>query len=397
MNQAILIFKKELKEMLRDKRVVYNAVFGPIFLIFLMVYAFGFVIESVSKDVKRTLHVVGSQSLPPFLESPETKIAFDIKRVDTKEAGLKLINDGKADLLLEVLPPETGVVSAFPQQVIEAYFDNDRERPKITLAVLQKLIQMENEKSLVSTLEAKNVPKSAMEPIKLDEKPIASPAANVGGFLAGFLPYIIVMWAFYGASGSAAETVAGEKEKNTLETLLIVPVERTQIALGKFIGLTCLSSISIVSAFVGLVVTAAIGGSRAKALFPEGVHFTFGSIVTIILIALPMAAMFAGILLALSTRARNMRECQTQLALVSFVVITPAVFSQFIGMTSYANAAWVNFVPILNTATVLKSALLGKTDWSAIGITVGISLALAYLTTMWAVRLFRREEVLAKI
>lgn len=396
MTHAILIFKKEVKEMVRDKRVVYNAVFGPIFLIVLMIYLFGFVINTVSNEKKRTIHIVGSSPLPKFLDTPGAKEAFEVKRVDTIDAGQKLINEGKADVVLEVESPDPNVETPYPQEVIRAYFDDQQERPKILLNALDKLAEVVNKAALTNVMMERQIPQQAIEPIKIEQKPVPHPK-SVGGFLAGFLPYLIVIWAFYGAFGSASEMVAGEKEKNTLETLLIVPVERTQIAIGKFLSLMVLSVCSMLSSFVGIVLMGTFGGKQVSALFPEGIHFSAMSIITILLIMLPLAAMFAGLLLAVSTRARNTRDCQTQLTLVSFVVLMPAIFSQFIGLTSFAKAAWVNFVPILNSATVLRSVLLSKTDWSAVGITVATSLVLAYLTTAVSIRLFKREEVLAKI
>ncbi|MBX3118890.1 MAG: ABC transporter permease [Fimbriimonadaceae bacterium] len=396
MKPAILILKKEVLEMLRDKRVVYNAVFGPLFIIVLMVFALGFVMETVKKDVPSKVHVIYEGELPAYIQSPDGEKGPEIIRVPDVETAQKLVEDGKADVVLEIVPLSTTELTPYHQQIINAYFDPDRERSGVILSQLQRGIQEQNDKAVKQLLASKGVPEQMAEPVKLERKPIER-QKGLGGFIAGFLPYIIVLWAFYGAFGSASEMVAGEKEKNTLETLLISPVERSQIALGKFYSLMLLSIVSMLSAFAGIVLVGVLKVKGTQEMFPDGLTITFASAVSSVLVMIPLAAMLAGILLAVSTRARNTRDCQTQLSLVSFVILMPAVFSQFIGLTSYAQARWVNFVPILNSATTLKAALLNKVDWTAIAITVAISLVLAWASMSWSVRLFKREEVLAKI
>jgi ABC-type Na+ efflux pump permease subunit len=75
----------------------------------------------------------------------------------------------------------------------------------------------------------------------------------------------------------------------------------------------------------------------------------------------------------------------------------PAIFSQVIGLTDFANARWLGFVPVLNAASCIRNALLGRPDWALFGITVATSLVLAAAALAIAVRLFEREEVLARI
>jgi ABC-type Na+ efflux pump permease subunit len=129
-------------------------------------------------------------------------------------------------------------------------------------------------------------------------------------------------------------------------------------------------------------------------MFEGGVHLSLVSILSIVLSLIPLIVFFAASLLALSTIARNQREVQGYLSLASFLVLIPAMMSQFIGYTDAATSTWIGFVPVLNTATVLRQALLEKVNPTTLGITVGLSLALA-ITALWLVIwLFRRESVL---
>ena len=91
-----------------------------------------------------------------------------------------------------------------------------------------------------------------------------------------------------------------------------------------------------------------------------------------------------------------MREAQTYLTLVGFLVIMPAIFSQFIGFTDSQNALWVRLTPVLNSAVALKEALVGELELVPFLMTVGISLALAAIALRVCFWLFSREQILTR-
>lgn len=208
---------------------------------------------------------------------------------------------------------------------------------------------------------------------------------------------MIVIWAFYGAMGVAGDIVAGEKEKSTLETLLIAPVTRTSIVLGKLIALSAISIVSSLSSLLGIILFAVLRPPGSAEMFKAGLGVTPLSMAIILVLMLPMATLFSSLLIGVSSYAKNTREAQQYLAQISFVVITPAVFSQFIGLTDYGTKRWVDLIPILNTANNIRLALLGKADFTGIAITVAVSAVLAFIALRVTVKLFNREEVLVRV
>jgi sodium transport system permease protein len=120
-------------------------------------------------------------------------------------------------------------------------------------------------------------------------------------------------------------------------------------------------------------------------------------ILAILAMVLPLVAMFSGILFAVSTWARNMREAQTYLTSVSFVVLIPAVFSNLIGFTGVDKAIWLKFVPILSTGVGLRGAFLGTPDWTLILASGAIHLALGAICYVMIYRMMLRDRVLARI
>lgn len=391
------IFRKEMREMLRDKRVLSSAVIGPVFLIVLFLMLFGFLQKTLTKPKSQTLHVVRTGHGEAFAAELEKKGVFKIQYVETAEAGEKLVREGKAKAVLYV-PDEMALdINAGKAAHLKVTFDPDQPTSPIILGQLGQMVTEASKARVAAIMDAQGLDKSLAEPIVLDRVEIKKEKAMAGQMIVGLLPYLIVIWAFYGGFSIVTDLGAGEKEKNTLETLLISPVKRSQIALGKFFALMMVCLASSMTSLIGVLVVGSLNIPLTKGLFPEGVHLTFLGIVSILGAIVPLAAFFAGILLAISAYARNTREAQTYLTLVSFIVLMPAVFSQFIGFTDFAKAQWVNFVPILNSAGVIREAMLGKFEVMPLLITVGTSLFLAYLALRLTIHFFEREEVLARI
>jgi sodium transport system permease protein len=391
MNPTQVVFIKELREMFRDKRVRSSAFFGPLFLVFVLLFAFGSLTETLSRPQSQRIHYVGGNS--PLLEALK-KADFNLIAVSNEEAGRQLVQNGKARLLL-VLPAAN---QAAGQMQITAVFDPREQLGQISLRRVSQIIEASNKQALRLFLESKNLPAEAAEPIRITEKPIdPGPQRGAGDFVVSMLPYLVVIWAFYGGFGSASDLVAGEKEKSTLETLLISPASRSSIVLGKTLALMVICLLSSMSSVLGIAVYGLAGLPGAKTLFEGGMGLSPVNIGLILAVVAPAVAFFAALLVAVSAYAKNAREAQTYLTLLSFIVIMPAIFSQFIGFTDAANAQWVNFVPVLNTANCIRTALLGKPDMAGFAITIAVGLVLAAIALAFTVKLFQREEVLTRV
>ena len=132
-------------------------------------------------------------------------------------------------------------------------------------------------------------------------------------------------------------------------------------------------------------------------MFEQGVGVTPAAAGVIVLVITPSVALFSSVMIAVSAYARNVRESQSYLTLISFIVLMPAIASQFIGYTDAGSSRWVNFVPVLNAANTIRQAMFGKFDFTAIGTTVAVSTVLALIAMRVVVFMFNREEVLTRV
>lgn len=391
MNATLHIFKKEALEMLRDKRVRSGAIVMPIVMMAVILFLFGFLVDTLSRKSNIKVHVIGSGPLVDELKKADINV---VSLKDVAEAEEK-IKKGEVRVALE-LP--TQAASPGGQIVIRAYFDPKDDKAKVNVSQLGAVYGELNRQQLEKFMVDKGLPKEASEPIKFEEKPVkVGTEEGASGFIIGILPYLIVIYAFYGGMGSVADLVAGEKEKMTLETLLITPASRSEIAMGKFLALALLCLTSAMSAFAGLFLAGSLKLQMFEKLFPGGLGVTPKAFLVTLVALLPAVALFAAVMLAASTKAKNVREAQTQLTLISLVVLMPAMFSQFIGYTDWAKALWVQAVPVLNTASAIRTALQGKYDMLGLSIGVLVNGVIALVAIWWAIQLFKKEDVLVRV
>jgi sodium transport system permease protein len=393
MSPVIKVARKELREMMRDKRVRSAALFGPIILIFVIFSLLGFVFGQISRKQNTKIHVVKTSS--PLLDVLRQE-NFQIVEVANRQAGEALVRKGDSRLLLVL--PETAPTGEYGQQVVDAYVDPKQQTGQIALSMVTGVFAAESRNRVVAKLSRLGIPETALEPIRVAKHDLqVGEKGGASEMLVGLLPYMIVIWAFYGAMGVAGDMIAGEKEKSTLETLLITPVRRTSIVLGKLFALSVISLMSSLSSLVGLILLATIKPPGTAEMMKSGLGVTPLTAVVIVALMVPMSALFSSALIGVSSFAKNPREAQQYFTQLSFIVLMPAIFSQFIGLTDYGSKRWVDFVPILNTANNIRLALLGKADFTGIAITIAVSVLLAGIALKVSVMLFNREEVLVRV
>ena len=390
------VFRKELREFARDKRVLYTALIGPVFLEILMIFLFGFLHEAFSEKKTQKISVINAAEGKPVLDFLRKKQVFEITEIPLSTNVDELLKKGKTRLVLQFPDGFATKYAARQAPTFEAIFDPNETTSEVAKEKVKGALMGYREEQRLARMKERNLDPKSFETFDLKEKAANTGKAFAGTFLVGFLPYLIVIWAFYGGFSIVSDLVAGEKERGSLETLLVSPLSRTSIAFGKFASLALLSLTSCSSALIGVIIMATINPPITQKLFESGLSMSALSIFAIAMTLLPLIIFFAGTLLAISTFAKNQREVQGYLSMASFVVLMPAIMSQFIGFTEAATARWVPLVPVLNTATVIRQALLEKVDWYSLITAASVNTALAAFAIWFAIRLFSKESVLLR-
>ncbi len=381
--------------MIRDKRVINAAFVAPIFMIAIFILLFGFIENKVSKKPDLRLAFLHDES-NPMLDQLRDAEGVDLVMVDNLEAGVEMLRDRKVRAVMVFSPGFVEGVAGGTAEVTAHYLSTE-PLSQIAMGSVRRMVEQINKEAVKVVLREHNIDERLSEPVKFKEVDEKSAEGLGASMIIGLIPYLIVLWAFYGGFSSVSDLVAGEKERGTMETLLISPVKRSEVAYGKTLALTAICLVSSLTTLVGVLAIGLLRLEVTDALFPSGMHVSALAILGLFGVLLPLVVLFASLLIAVSAYAKNVREAQTYLTLVSFVVLMPAIFSQFIGFTGAQNEAWVRWTPILNASVAIKEALLNELEVVPFLITALSSLAIGLVLLKVAVGLFSREQILTRV
>ena len=233
-----------------------------------------------------------------------------------------------------------------------------------------------------------------LSPIKLNKVDVADPRESWGEKLGVLLPYLIIPVVLAGAMYPAIDLGAGEKERGTLETLLLTPVSRTSLILGKFLTVltASLATASLTVLSIGFWVFI------AKSLLIDGLELStnmltvgFMDLLSMLFLLIPLAAIFASIVLSISIYARTFKEAQNYMGPLSMLVFVPLMVSVMPNIQlNYTTA----FIPVTNVALAIKELIKG-TAKVEFNILIFIStFAFAFALLAFCVYWFKQEKVL---
>lgn len=390
MNAALLILRKELLEFLRDRRVLFGAVILPLMLVWLIMSMMSVFRGFLEKPSRSTIVVLHETNGHAVLSTKAMQEGFTITEVSSVAEGKKSIEEKQAKLFIDFRSNVGADMEQGRAVALDVYLNAKDIPSQIALSKLRDAISKVNKTRETKVLAAHSLTEKDIKPVTIHEISTTKKEEASGEIVFSLLPYMMVLFAFNGGMSQVGDAVAGEKERGTLETLLVSPARRTQIAIGKLLAMGTVCLASSLSAIVGLL----LGGGKAAS---AGIHFSPVTVIAVLGTMLPLVIMFAAMLVAVSAYARNQKEASTYASAMLFVVIVPAVGSQFIGFTDLGQKAWIGLVPVLNSATVIRQALMGEINWTVFALTLVTSVFLATLALLATVRMFGRESVLFRV
>jgi len=394
LRNSLIVYRKELRDMLRDKRTIRSMVIIPMVAFPLMFLGIGYIGGRSSREMRMEVSQVmvsGGADSPKILAALQN--VSGIRIVPYQDDARQEVSDKKIRALVTIPNGfDAAIAGGHPEQVSVGYYDAD-ERSELAKDKLQGFFDAYKEKIAREALTARGLPASLLEPFTVDAKNIAPPAKVGAAVFGSLIPYLIIIFCFTGAMYPAMDTTAGEKERGTMETILSSPVSRTDLVIGKFFMVVTTSVVTAVLSLLSLglsfkyfknTLMAASGSSVQMAVDPR-------SVVAVIALILPLAVLFSAVLLAVALLAKSYREAQTYVSPLIFVVIGPAIIGTMPGMELNSKT---EFIPILNTCLASKEIISGTYDWSHMALIFGMTCVYAAIGLAAAVRMFNREDVL---
>jgi sodium transport system permease protein len=241
-------------------------------------------------------------------------------------------------------------------------------------------------------LVVRGIDPALLTPLQVTSTDVSTTEERGGVLLSVILPLFIVMWAIAGSMYTAMDISAGEKERATLESLLLTPCMRLEITLGKLLAVASVAFVSIVAALLSMLISLSrypiptAGGHQFHAQFDPAI------LPLIVVLGILLALAFAALELGLSVLARSYKEAQSYIMPLYLLTVLPvAVIS---GIPSFKPPLWLFLVPAINAVSLFKAALIGHTQAVPAAVTLIALLAFALASATLTVALFGREKVL---
>jgi len=387
MNPALTVFLKEVTENLRDRKTVVNALvmgplLGPIFFAIMM----GFIITKQLDSAEKPLEVpvVGAQNAPNLVAWLEQQGMVVEAAPEDPDAAIR---KREARAVLMIPPDYASRWRAGETAQVQVLFDSSDQDGRAPVARLTGLLEGYARQQSALRVAARGMHPALMTPVAVAERDIASTQQRAGQLLS-FLPYLLVLGAFLGGMYLAIDTTAGERERQSLEPLLVNPASRAQIVLGK-LGATF--GFAMVSMMLSLVAFAIAFQYIPLDRLGMKVDFGAGLILRAGLLMVPLVMVFAALQTIVAAYAKSYREAQTYLSLLMLLPMLPSVILMINPMKG---ELWMSAVPLLSQNVLIMALARGETvallDFA---LSFGASLAMAGILVWIAVRIYHREQL----
>jgi sodium transport system permease protein len=393
-----LVFLKELKELLRDRKTLFFMIALPI-LIFPLIFG-GIALvtkQAIEKAESKVLKyaLVGAEYAPEIVEKMQQPDKFEQIDIGAEKDYAQLIKNDILDFVLVIAPNYSEDVLSNGQASLKLYL-NDAGLNLVYQRVNEIVDEQANKFQMAAFTELgldEKQQTALLKPILLEKIDTADERENWGEKIGGMLPYLLFILCFQGAMFPATDIGAGEKERGTLETLLISPIERNKIVLGKFFiiafagAMTALITV-LSMAIWGMVLSQGMGLKIVADFMAQIGAIDF---VLMFLMLVPVVAIFAAMLLSISIYARSFKEAQSYMGPMVILVIIPAMLAILPGVELKGGWAWV---PLTNVALAMKELVKGTMDYYQLIAIFGSTVAIAGALIGFCVYWFNQEKVL---
>lgn len=395
---VLIVFKKEIKDIIRDRKTLFSSILLPIILMPILFLIIGGSTEKMSEEMTTHITVaLTAESFSPaaqsFLKESLESQGEDITLVNPVEDPWEAINSKKAKLVVSLDKDFDEKLENGEPFTLKIYYDNSLSSSGGAVGTLESAIDKLNGKIAVQRLEAMGINPDILTPVVVESENI-SRTGEGNLLLMMILPMLIALLVAVGGIPAATDLVAGEKERMTFEPLLATRPSRMSILVGKYLTINLFSFASMVSTLLGLFLAFFINPDSLTLGMGDigGFNLDPISIILCLIVTLLLGMTFSGIQLAISTYARSFKEGQTYLSLLMLVVLVPA----YATMMTMPNdiQLYMYLVPVLNTISAFKLVLGGLTNYTGLILATVSSLVYVFLSLMAAAAMFRNEKYL---
>ena len=390
-----LVYRKELRELLRDRRTLISMIVVPVIVMPLLMTGLASTAAKlggkVRKEIPRVM-VLGGEDSPTTMTALRALNSFEW--VPPGADFTNLISDKKINAAVRLPGGFDAAVQAGDAATVTIYDYEGEFKSSLAAQSLEQFFRSRRDRVVAQRLAEHQLPEKLLTPFEIQKTNVASPQKVSGNIIGMILPYIVIIMCLTGAIYPATDMTAGEKERGTMETLLCSPVARTHLVLGKGLVVLTMSlataCLSLMANGVALMLLKKTLSESAKGN-PLPLTIDPSSLLAVLVMMLPLAIFFSGALLAIGLYSRSMKEANSYLQPLMIVVVVPAIVAALPGVELNYTLA---LVPVLNVSLAGREIMSGLIHWNYIALVFGSMCFYAALAVAVAVALFKRESVL---
>lgn len=386
MRQAWIVFRKELLDALRDRRTLLvvllsSVAMGPLVLVLLSTL----VADAERRADARELQVVGIEHAPS-LANYFARQTYTLRPAPA-DWEARILAEQLDDPVLRVPPGFEAELAAARQPLLEVVSSSASPRAQAAVSRVLALLAGFNQEQATLRLALRGVSPALVQAVQIEQRDLADAAAR-GAQLTGIIPFFVLMAVLYGALNAALDSTAGERERGSLEPLLINPARHGALAAGKWAAVAAVAMLVAVLCCLSFLPGQWLLRSESLAAL-----FRYGPREALFFAALllPLAGALSALLMAVAIRSRSVKEAQANasgvILLVSLVPLA-TIFGQ------QGRAEWQLWVPALAQVELMTRVLKGEAPGAAeLAIALLVSAVVAALGVVYVARQLRRRAL----
>lgn len=382
------LYLKELKEILRNWGLLILLIFFPLVvypstLVFLA--EFGASQQEKLERQKSHIVIVGRNNAPELVgllqDSSDLDIAFS-DRTDPSTVA------GKNKVIITIPKNIEGIARESNTASIQIYYDSTDDASRLAKGRVSEVLYDFKKELIYRRLESKSLNPEFVEPLALNFENTASRTKIAGQHLGEVLPLILISFIMLGTIQVAIDITAGEKERKTIQTLLLSPLSRLEILTSKLAIVLTTTLFATAVNFVSIGLTVYFVYKFTEKL--QGITISFSSIFISLLLSIPLVVLISSLFLLVGFIAKNQLEANIYVLPILFIGLLPAALPSIPGIKY---DFWMGLIPIANTALAVKSVFLGEHNMLNY-ITTFLSNSLySVLVILFVSRIFQKEDI----
>ncbi len=392
-SNTLTIIKKEFARFFGDRQMLFTTVIMPGLLIYLIYSFMGMAMKKMATEGTNELVTLCVENMPtnvaPLIDAiPATAISQqavsqeDIDRLEDKSLNVVLVRFPEAfDEKVASYDPQSGI--AAPN--VEIYYNSANNASSRVYHILEtSLTAYEDQLS-----NRFDINRADSEGTAFDK---ASSNEMLGSILSKLIPMLILMLLFSGVMAIAPSAIAGEKERGTIATLLVTPLRRNELALGKVVSLSCIALLSGISSFIGIVLSLPKMIPTDAAGVELGLNFTGSDYVVLLLIIFATVLIMASAVSILSALAKDVKNAGTMITPFMLVVMFCGLTPMFQNGAPESLTAYL--IPFYNSIQAMTSVFAHEMKWMPVIVTLAANVVYTGIAVWVLTRMFNSEKVM---